>query len=250
MTIRFTNQTIQFTDNSVLYTLNVPDAKVTFDAGAPVATTVFNTGTNTWETVSQPALAGNTFLSGLAFQVPVNFSGGINPVTWSGTFSSDTSGITFHWQWAAAVYTTFSTNYNALGVKPVDDNMASIYQNSDHAGTPENFKAFVTGGARGGGGSNFTGSLSATASVSCLCMNVSSFSAQGITRAGATAAARAPAGLINVRGKLRGDPSTLAFDAGLGCWVRVKDSSSFDRTFAFTSGECEVPVPGRMVCRS
>jgi len=36
VTIRFTNQTIQFTDNSVLYTLNVPDAKVTFDAGAPV----------------------------------------------------------------------------------------------------------------------------------------------------------------------------------------------------------------------
>jgi hypothetical protein len=35
-----------------------------------------------------------------------------------------------------------------LGVKPVDDNKASIYQNSDHAGTPENFKTFATGGAR------------------------------------------------------------------------------------------------------
>ena len=52
-------------------------------------------------------------------------------------------------------------------MKPVDDNQASVYQNSDHAGTPENFKSFVTGGARGGGGSNFTGSYSATAAVSC-----------------------------------------------------------------------------------
>ena len=51
-------------------------------------------------------------------------------------------------------------------VKPVDSNSASQYHNSDHAGTPENFKSFVTGGARGGGGSNFTGSYSATGHVS------------------------------------------------------------------------------------
>jgi len=61
-------------------------------------------------------------------------------------------------------YTSFDTDYNALGVKPVDDNKASQYQNSDHAGTPENFKMFVIGGATGGGGSNYTGSYSATGS--------------------------------------------------------------------------------------
>jgi len=108
------------------------------------------------------------FLAGLAFQVPSNFPGGINPVSWSVSFSSDTT-VNVNWQWAAAVYTSFSSSYNALGVKPVDDNMASIYQNSDHAGTPENFKAFVTGGARGGGGSNFTGSYTGTASATCTC---------------------------------------------------------------------------------
>jgi len=96
-------------------------------------------------------LAGNDFVSGLAFQVPFDFPGGINPVTWSGTFSSDTSGLTIHWHGAAAVYNSFSNDYNSLGVKPTDDNSASIYQNSDHAGTPENFKPFVVGGARGGG---------------------------------------------------------------------------------------------------
>ena len=168
VTINFTNQTIQFTADSVTYTLNVPDGQVTFDPAATLATTVFNTATNTWETVTPTGLGGNTFLSGLAFQVPVDFPGGINPVTWSGQFTSS-AGVSINWQWAAAVYTTFSTDNNALGVKPVDDNMASVYQNADHAGTPENFKAFVTGGARGGGGSNFTGSLSATQSVTCEC---------------------------------------------------------------------------------
>jgi hypothetical protein len=50
----------------------------------------------------------------------------------------------------------------------VDDKNASQYNNSDQAGTPENFKQFVIGGARGGGGSNYTGSYSGTAAVNCL----------------------------------------------------------------------------------
>jgi hypothetical protein len=49
----------------------------------------------------------------------------------------------------------------------VDDPKLSRYQNSDHAGTPENDKQNVTGGATGGGGSNYTGSLSATKSAVC-----------------------------------------------------------------------------------
>ena len=34
-------------------------------------------------------------------------------------------GLNVQWKWAAAVYTSFSTDYNLLGVKPVDDNKAS-----------------------------------------------------------------------------------------------------------------------------
>ena len=81
-------------------------------------------------------------------------------------FFSLTPGLKVQWQWAASVYhnATFAADYNLLGVKPVDDNHTSLYLNSDHAGTPENFKSDVTGGARGGGGSNFTGSYSGTAS--------------------------------------------------------------------------------------
>ncbi len=69
------------------------------------------------------------------------------------------------WQWAAAIYSQFSTDYTALNVKAVDDNHFGPNANSDHAGTPETDKSFVLGGARGGGGSNWTGSYSATGSV-------------------------------------------------------------------------------------
>jgi hypothetical protein len=94
--------------------------------------------------------------------------GGIKDVIWQATFSSDTSGLTVNWQWAAAVYTDFTRKYNNLGVKPVDDNKASKYKNSDHAGTPEDFKAYVIGGGTGGGGSNFTGSYSGTGSCALV----------------------------------------------------------------------------------
>jgi hypothetical protein len=75
------------------------------------------------------------------------------------------------------VYTDFTTDYNALQVKPTHTN-ACGFKNSDHAGTPEglsstgiSFKKSVIGGARGGGGSNFTGSWSGTASVKPLMCN-------------------------------------------------------------------------------
>ena len=60
-----------------------------------------------------------------------------------------------------------SPDYNLLAVKPVDDKNPSIYQNGDKAGTPENFKPFVIGGARGGGGANYTGGYSGSGAVRC-----------------------------------------------------------------------------------
>ena len=100
---------------------------------------------------------------------PAGLQAGINPVRWQGTFSTDRPGITLSWKWGAAVYTQFSSDYDALGVKPIGGNLACLYPNADHAGTPERFKTFVTGGARGGGGSNFTGSWSGTANVQPHC---------------------------------------------------------------------------------
>jgi RHS repeat-associated protein len=158
--------TIQFSVGATNYNLSVPDATISFSPTAGSATTMFDPSKMEWFTTAPTGLGGNTFLTGFTFQVPAGaLPGGINPVTWSGTFYSDSSTVSINWQWAAAVYTAFGTDYRSLNVKPVDDNSASQYKNSDHAGTPEAYKSFVTGGSRGGGGSNFTGSYSGTASV-------------------------------------------------------------------------------------
>jgi hypothetical protein len=164
VTFRFSNQTI----SSASINVPVPDAIVTFDPAATTATTSFVGGI--WVTrVPSSGLSGNTFLSALNYPVPANIPGGLKNLTWSGTVYTDSPGVSFQWKWAAAVYSSFGADYNSLGVKPVDDNDASIFHNSDHAGTPESFKSFVVGGATGGGGSNFTGGYSGTKSVVPTC---------------------------------------------------------------------------------
>jgi hypothetical protein len=164
--VEVVNASVTFTANGTLYTLAVPNADLTFSPTATTATTAFDTATNTWETTvpTNPG-GGNVFLSGVALPAPSGLPRGINPVSWTATFQTNTAGVTLNWQWGAAVYTSFSSDYNALNVKPVDDDHISVYHNSDHAGTPEAFRSFVIGGARGGGGSNWTGSYSGTASV-------------------------------------------------------------------------------------
>ena len=173
VTVFVSHANVTFTANSQTYNLKVPNSSITFSPSTTLATTDFTQlsppflGTG-WDTLLQSSgLAGNDLSQGLTFRVPSGgLPGGIKNVTWQVTFSSYTAGLSVNWQWAAADYTAWSTNYNALGVKPVDDNQASQYKNSDHAGTPENFKSYVVGGATGGGGSNYTGSYSGTGSCS------------------------------------------------------------------------------------
>src|SRR5947209_1586636 len=122
------------------YTLAVPDAHVTLSPAATTATTAF--ANNAWDTTLPMSFNGNGFLDGVALPVFSKLPGGIKNVTWSGQFNSDTAGLKVDWQWGASVYTQFGTDYNALGVKPVDDKNLSQFQNKDAAGTPEAFKAF------------------------------------------------------------------------------------------------------------
>ena len=170
-----TGATIFFQNSTIHYgttTLVVPNAQITFSPSATCATTTFNTATNTWITTVPISGSDEILLSGLSYKLTAPLAGGTNPVTWTGTFTSKTAGITVNWKWGAAVYTTFSTDYNLLNIKPTHSASCS-YNNSDHAGTPEGtdptsgqlFKSFVTSGARGGGGSNFTGSWSGTVGV-------------------------------------------------------------------------------------
>jgi hypothetical protein len=170
-TLYVSHASVTFTANNITYTVHVPSSAITFSSATTTATTDYvqlhplflGKG---WDTQLQSSgLAGNDLMTAVEFKVPSGgLPGGIKDVSFTATFSSYATGLTVNWQWAAAVYTSFDTDYNAAGVKPVDDNKASEYKNSDHAGTPENFKSFVTGGAAGGGGSNYTGSYSATGS--------------------------------------------------------------------------------------
>jgi hypothetical protein len=169
VTISFAGPPILFTVDGGVVMVPVPPAVVNFSPGVVLATTDFVAGQ--WmTTVPSSGLAGNVFLDGAAFLVPPGgLPGGIKNVTWQGMFCSSTPDIGIQWKWAAAVYRFagfLDQGYEGLGVKPVDDNKASVFKNSDHAGTPEFFRDYVVGGARGGGGSNFTGSYSATASCS------------------------------------------------------------------------------------
>ena len=177
--LTLTNSRIMFTADQT-YNLEVPNAQITFSPSASCTSTTFDTLTNTWMTTVPVSGDDEIFLSGLAFPVPASFAnaGGrvSSSVVWSGTLSSSVSGISINWKWGAAVYTTFTTDYNALNVKAGHQH-ACGFNNGDHAGTPEGtdsttgqpWRAYVTGGARGGGGSNFTGSWSGTISVRPMC---------------------------------------------------------------------------------
>jgi len=162
-TITFSKSTIQFAANGTSSSLPVPAAVIRYSASAAQASSSFDSLSQTWRTTVPSSYSGNVFLAGFAYQVPAALPGGIHPVTWSGSFTSSTAGLSVHWKWAAAVYTRFSADYDAIGVKPVDGDREHAYRNADHAGTPERFKRYVTGGARGGGGSNWTGGYTGTA---------------------------------------------------------------------------------------
>jgi serine protease AprX len=157
VTVTYDNAAIQFTANGTDYDLIVPPAVITFDPAAVRVTSSYDAVNDMWVTTVPSKVGGDKFLSGLTFQVPVDLPGGIGPVTWSGRFVTDSPGVKVSWKWAAAVYANLASDYNSLGIKPCDDSKASIYLNSDQAGTPETHKLFVIGGARGGGGSNYTG---------------------------------------------------------------------------------------------
>jgi hypothetical protein len=169
----FQNQTIQFTSDQN-YSLTVPNAVVTFDPSASCASTTFDTSSQTWRTTVPLSGSDEIFMSGLAFPVPSGFAKVNGNVNWQGSMSSDQPGISVQWKWGAAVYNTFTTDYNVVAPKAAHNNTCAL-NNSDHAGTPEgtlngmSIQKFVTGGARGGGGSNFTGSWSGTVSVPLAC---------------------------------------------------------------------------------
>ena len=164
VTMNITNGVISFTANNVPYNLNVPNARIRFDASVTSASTQFIN--NEWVTVVPRSYTSDVFMSSLSYLVPVNFPGNYMNVTWTAKISIDKPGISLAWRWAAAVYSSFA-GHSGLNVKPINGPTQNPYANSDRASTPENFKSFVVEGARGTGGTNYTGSFSAISAATC-----------------------------------------------------------------------------------
>jgi hypothetical protein len=163
--VSVTNQTISFTDSQA-GTINVslPNAVIQLQPGGTTSATSFDTTNNQWVSTDPSNLGGNLFLSGYELPLPSGLHGS-DSVTWTATFTTDTSGVKFNWAWSAAAYSTFNASYNAIGVKPCDNNTASSYKNSDKAATPEASKIYVVGGAMGAGITNYTGTFTSNTSV-------------------------------------------------------------------------------------
>jgi hypothetical protein len=170
-TLRITNQSIKLDG---LAPIPVPDGVITFSPAVTTAKTTFDAGTNTWHTTVPTKDVGNIFAAGVAVPVTTNLPGNLKSVGWTATSDSPTANVKPHFQWSAAVYPTskFGADLGSLDVKPVDKDNFSVYpdspppvDNGDHAGTPEWYKANVIAGARGNGGTNYTGGLAAAPDV-------------------------------------------------------------------------------------
>lgn len=162
--INVTNSRITFKANNKQYVLPVPDSRIRFDNRATLATTRFIN--NNWETVVPVNFKKEVFMGGLSYMVPVNFPGNIKDVKWIADVSIDKTDISLSWQWAASVYTRFAGN-TGLYIKPVSGLFQNLYLNLDEAGTPQNYKLFLTAGAKGKGKKNYTGEYSKKQKVSC-----------------------------------------------------------------------------------
>ncbi|MBL7763781.1 MAG: T9SS type A sorting domain-containing protein [Chitinophagaceae bacterium] len=98
-------------------------------------------------------------MAGLAYLVPARIPASARNVTWSARIVSDKAGVSFTWKWAAAVYTSLTTTYGNLSVVTVDG--------TRKAGCPDSYRTNVVAGAKGNGGTNYTGNYSSTSSQTC-----------------------------------------------------------------------------------
>ena len=162
---------ITLTLNGTPYALS--NGLVTFDPAAPsTITTTYNTSSDRWETRVNPNnLSDEIFFTGTAIPVTAAIANGAKATL---TYNVDSSvpNLSFPWQWSAAVYTFWPANWN--------DAQIQAYHASYHAGTPLNktVQQSLIQGPRGGGGSNFTGSWSATGNVATSPQNCSGSIAQ------------------------------------------------------------------------
>jgi hypothetical protein len=165
-----TTATVQFTD--VSFVLNgikypMPDGVVNFDPNAPSTSTTTFSGTPgttsaLWTTTINPNfISDENFFVGAA--IPVEPGDRRRRAGDDSLHDADRRHrLSFSWQWSAAVYTYWPSDWNQAMIQP-------YHGNGLHADTPTNTQVqkSLIQGPRGGGGSNFTGSWSATGHGAC-----------------------------------------------------------------------------------
>jgi SdrD B-like protein len=165
-----TSSTVQFT--GVSFVLNgisypMPDGFMNFEPNAlATSTTTFSgtpgTSSARWTTTINPNfISDENFFVGAAIPVDAAIAGG-GQATIRFTTQTDDTGLSFSWQWSAAVYTYWPSDWNQAMIQ-------AYHGNGRHADTPNNTQVqkSLIQGPRGGGGSNFTGSWSATGHGAC-----------------------------------------------------------------------------------
>ncbi len=141
---------VRITGPDMTFTYGTPNVRLRFNPEGKL----FKTGG--WSMKAPLKTAGQDFMDDIAWRVTRALPGNIQNVTWSAKFYSRSDIQQMQWQWGGAVYTRLTDNYSRLAVKPLDDQKYPPY-NNDKAGTPERYKGWVTQGATGGGGNNYTG---------------------------------------------------------------------------------------------
>ncbi|MFZ7115239.1 MAG: T9SS type A sorting domain-containing protein, partial [Bacteroidota bacterium] len=153
---------LTFSDQNIAssrFNLNPKISKLVITDTVTVATTTFN-GIE-WMTIAPPNISGNYFISGYAHLLPSTILRNLSSITWKGVWTANRPGVTnVEWKWSAAVYSSFNTDMNQLGVKSADGDTTTIYANNDPAGSPENYKLYTVAGARGTGIGDYVGSYS------------------------------------------------------------------------------------------
>jgi hypothetical protein len=146
------------------YTYSVPDSQICFSKGANSASCAYNG--STWCSTVPSGGDNEIFLAGCGIAPNANFAH-CQSITWTGTFSSDTAGLGFNWQFGSSSYTTDCSQYGSLGVKSCYNAPCSNVPGNcagDHAGTPENCKSGCTGK---GGNSCYINSCGNSGSSNC-----------------------------------------------------------------------------------
>jgi hypothetical protein len=164
--ISLSGSTVSFNVNGSHYRIDVPDGVILIAPTIADVSSRFDDTTKSWVTrVPSSACGGEVaqdsghgddqqgrcsiFLTGVSVAVSTGLPGGVAPVTWQGLVAANRPNVTVSWLWAATAYTSLGSDYNALGVKAITHG-GEEDEESDVAGTLENFARFQTGGGTAG----------------------------------------------------------------------------------------------------